>query len=171
MKKMKNLKIILTITLISVLASCSKKEDDAQAPQAVSLDYTVDCTYKIGATQYSGKASYLFIPIDSAPDRCDKSSFQITRNGSQDLLAINSLKQEGGIFDSPMFTADTKCNKMGLNVNAMFSGNFQSWNSKNEASNVLSLSGKTYTFTCKIYESNILANSASTIVTATWTKP
>jgi hypothetical protein len=169
-KTSKTAKLILLILASAAIISCSKKEDVTTSP-TVSLDYEVDCTYKIGATQYTGRASYLFIPLNAAPDGCDKSSFQITRSGSQDLLVINSLKQEGGIFDSAMFTADTKCNKMGLNVMATFGGNFQSWNSKNEASNVLSLSGKTYTFTCKIYENNTLANSASTIVTATWTKP
>lgn len=168
---MKSLKIILSLVIITIFASCSKKEDDTSTTPAVSTDYEVDCIYKIGATQYAGRASYLFINIDSAPDRCDKSSFQITRAGSDDLIGINSLKQDGGIFDSPMRTADTKCNKMGMEINAMFGGTLKRYSSVNDASNTLVLSGKTYTATCKVYADNYNLSSNSVIITATWTKP
>lgn len=164
-------KTTIAIFALSVaLFSCSKKEDESSSPTN-SLDYTVDCTYKIGATQYAGKASYLFIPIDSAPDRCDKSSFQITRAGSDDLINIVSLKQDGGIFDSPMRTADTKCNKMGMEINAIFGGTLKRYASVNSSENILTLSGKTYTATCKVYDDNYNLSSNSVIITATWTKP
>lgn len=161
-------KAFLMLATIGIL-SCTKKDDDA--PATDSLDYTVNCTYKIGATQYSGKASYLYIPINSAPDGCDKSSFQITRAGSQDLIVIGSLKREGGIFDSPNRTADTKCNKMHMDAMATFSGTFNNYQSVNSSANTLVLNGKTYTATCKVYYNNTNLASDSAIVTATWTKP
>jgi hypothetical protein len=169
-KNLKTVKLILLMFVSVAIVSCSKKEDAATSSTATS-DYEVDCTYKIGATEYSGRASYLFIPLSATPDGCDKSSFHITRSGSQDLINIGSLKQEGGIFNSPMLTADTQCNKMGMECNAMFNGTLQRYSSKNEATNVLTLTGKTYTLTCKVYYNNTIANSASAIVTATWTKP
>jgi hypothetical protein len=161
---------IVLFAIVLTILSCSKK-DDAPSTSSESLDYTVDCIYKIGTTQYAGRASYLFIPIDSAPDRCDKSSFQITRAGSDDLINIVSLKQNGGIFDSPMRTADTKCNKMGMEINAIFGGELKRYASVNATDNTLTLSGKTYTATCKVYADNYNLSSNSVIISATWTKP
>ncbi len=111
------------------------------------------------------------IPIGSSADGCEKSSFQITRSGSEDLINIGSLRQEGGTFDSPMGNADSQCNKMGIRVNCTLPGQpFQGYVSNIASSNVVTLSGKTYTLTCKVYYNTNL-NSANTTVTATWTKP
>ena len=158
------------ITTISIL-SCSKSDDAAQ-PTTTGLDYDVDCQFTINGTSYSGKASYLNLPIGSAPDGCEKSSFQISRSGSDDLITIGSLRQNGGTFDSPMGNADSQCNKMGMSVNCTLPGQpFQRYVSNIASSNVVTLSGKTYSLTCKVYYNNLNLNSANTTVTATWTKP
>ena len=168
-------KLIKTAFLMLVTIaffSCSKKDDDSSQTATSGLDYNVDCQYTINGISYSGKASYLNIPIGSAADGCEKSSFQITRAGSDDLINIGSLRQEGGTFDSPMGNAASQCNKMGMSVNCTLPGQpFQRYVSNIASSNLLTLSGKTYTLTCKVYYNNTNLNSANTTVTATWTKP
>ena len=162
---------LLIFALVITTLSCSKK-DDNNVPATTGLDYEVDCQYTINGTSYSGKASYLNIPIGSSADGCEKSSFQITRSGSEDLITISSLRQNGGTFDSPNGNADSQCNKMGMRVATTLPGQpFQYYTSNIASSNVLTLSGKTYSLTCKVYYDNANLSSVNTTVTATWTKP